>query len=447
MSKDNKTIDPARAAFKVSSILIVFLLGGILAKTEFYLFELLEKGYDATRTLIEEKKRKRPILLKRSAHKGEGVTLNEASQAHQGLTLMQGWFPGGPQARLIDMNGQVVHRWKINFFEIWKDPKHIYPQKNIPKTPFNYDTQGIVALPDGSIVANIGRSGTVKLGKCNEVIWTVDRMTHHSVTLAKDGGYWIPANKDIREISKKLHFNHVNLRGLNEELGRYENLILYVNAEGKVKKEFSVLQAIVDAGLEHQLYDAAHIRKYDPTHINDVEVVTSSLANKIGDGEVKAGDLLVSVRQFHMLAIIDQDSGKLKWFQKGPWVRQHDPDILENGNIVVFNNRPALVKMDGTPGSNIIEFDPSDRTSKILYPGSNNKAFYSDILGTHQRLPNGNWLINESRAGRVFEVNPAGDIVWQFIQPYDDKYAALIEVAERYDRDYFSVSDWQCDKS
>ena len=32
-----------------------------------------------------------------------------------------------------------------------------------------------------------------------------------------------------------------------------------------------------------------------------------------------------------------------------------------------------------------------------------------------QRLPNGNTLITESDAGRVFEVTEGGDIVWEFV--------------------------------
>jgi hypothetical protein len=444
MSKKNK-IDVSQLVFRLSLVLVIFIMGGILALGGFYPFKFLENGYKATKSFVEEKTRKRPVLLMKSIYKGKGVTLNDPSQTHKALTLMQGLFPGGPQARLIDMDGKIVHSWKIDFFKIWPNPKHIFPHKNVPKTQFNYHTQGIVALPDGSIVANIGNKGTVKLGKCNQVIWTVDRMTHHSVTLTDEGGFWIPANKDLRKVAKDLFFYGMSYEKLKKGDGRYENLILYVDANGQVQKEFSVLQAIVDAGMEHQLHDAMIIRETAPTHVNDIEVVTSELAAKID--EVNEGDLLVSIRQFHMLNIFDKDSGKIKWTQEGPWVRQHDPDITPEGKIVVFNNRSEGVSIIQEPGSNIIEFDPATHGYKILYPGPKQGRFYSDILGTHQSLANGNRLINESRAGRVFEINPNGDIVWEFVQPYDKKYAALVEVADRYEYDYFTVDDWSCPKN
>jgi hypothetical protein len=38
--------------------------------------------------------------------------------------------------------------------------------------------------------------------------------------------------------------------------------------------------------------------------------------------------------------------------------------------------------------------------------------------GNAQRLPNGNTLINEASFGRVFEVTPQGEAVWEFVNPY-----------------------------
>ena len=40
-----------------------------------------------------------------------------------------------------------------------------------------------------------------------------------------------------------------------------------------------------------------------------------------------------------------------------------------------------------------------------------------DKRGAAQRLPNGNTLITESERGRVFEVTPQKEIVWEFWNP------------------------------
>jgi hypothetical protein len=80
----------------------------------------------------------------------------------------------------------------------------------------------------------------------------------------------------------------------------------------------------------------------------------------------------------------------------------------------------------------------------LVYPQSGQETFYTDIMGTHQRLENGNRLINETKGGRIFEVDTEGEIIWEYIKPYDEQYASLIEFAHRYDKDYLTVTDWSC---
>ena len=44
-------------------------------------------------------------------------------------------------------------------------------------------------------------------------------------------------------------------------------------------------------------------------------------------------------------------------------------------------------------------------------------VFYSDFISGAQRLPNGNTLIDEGMTGRIFEITPDGEIVWQYVNP------------------------------
>jgi hypothetical protein len=146
----------------------------------------------------------------------------------------------------------------------------------------------------------------------------------------------------------------------------------------------------------------------------------------------------------HMLAILDRNTGRIKWHHIGPWVRQHDPDITAQGPIEVFDNGTLELSLDRVPGSRLISLDPAtDRTSTI-YPRPGQDSFHTEIMGTHQLLANGNRLITESLAGRVFEVDRRGNIVWEYVQPYDDSHAALIESAIRYDQNYLKIRDWRC---
>ena len=368
MNGKKTKIDFPLLMLKLTFLVLVFFLGTLSAVTNSQPFTFFQQGYLATMLLTMEVLQERSFLHSRSAYSGKGVVTRTA-EADEGLTVVQGIFPGGPQLKLIDMAGNELHRWPVDFFAIWPDPAHL-PENKTPKTPFHYHTQGMVVQPDGSVIVNAGDNGTAKLDKCGRVLWTVDRMTHHSITPDVDGGYWIPANRDVDEIPEALLFSRISRERLNRipptAHHGYENLILYIDDNGRVKKEFSVLQALYDAGFERELFDALEIEPTDPTHVNDVEIVTPELAARI-DG-VSAGDLLVSLRQMHMLVILDRNTGAVKWRFAGPWIRQHDPDITPAGNIVVFNNGNMELSLRRPPGSNLMELDPASGKVEVLYP-------------------------------------------------------------------------------
>ena len=138
--------------------------------------------------------------------------------------------------------------------------------------------------------------------------------------------------------------------------------------------------------------------------------------------------------------VFDPDTEVIQWYQHGPWLRQHDPDFLPDGTISIFNNRTDF------GSSNIMIIDPVTRQVEIAYEGTRARPFYTAIRGKHQYLANGNLLITSSQAGRVFEVTPAGEIVWEYVNRYDRDRVAIVSNAIRYDPTYFDVDAWsRCD--
>jgi hypothetical protein len=338
---------------------------------------------------------------------------------------------------MIDMLGEVRHRWMIDPSEIWPRTADGSTGRRAPEKLHQVHSQGMAVLRDGSVVVNLSNRASAKLDRCGEVVWTVNRPNHHSIQQTADGGFWIPSQRDVQEIDESILLPGLAPDLLRKRGRRYENLLLRIDAEGRVIQELSVLEPLVRGGFDHRLYDIAEIDRVDPTHVNDIEIVTQALADKLPG--VERGDLLVSIRQMHMLAIFDAETGEIQWHHSGPWVRQHDPDITPEGNIVVFNNHFG-------PHSSLMEIDPATREVVTRYPKGGPGTFKSSVLGTHQALPNGNWLINESVAGRLFEVDESGEIVWEYIRAYDERHAALFEDAIRLAPDYFDedVEAWDC---
>jgi hypothetical protein len=105
--------------------------------------------------------------------------------------------------------------------------------------------------------------------------------------------------------------------------------------------------------------------------------------------------------------VIDPISYQLKWWSNGPWRAQHDPDFTNDGKISVYNNNPRRGH------SEIIKIDPFNRRlSNELIDGD--ITFYSDSMGDHQYLPNGNVLIVVPLEGRVLVLSRHGKRVMEF---------------------------------
>jgi hypothetical protein len=446
MNLGQKKIDISFLTFWIAVAFFFFIASGEIATRNWQPWKWYVDGYKAAKELLKQSSADHPDLLAISVYSGDGVVRYDAAKAYNGLTLLQGWFPAGLEIRLVDMSGKVVHRWPLDFFRIWKNPSHISVHM-IPATKYNTFSQGMWLNRDGSVILDL--HGLVKLDKCGNVQWKVARRTHHSVTRDDDGTFWVPAVGDTQNISDDMLLSGVTRKKLaaNKKLAGYEDVILHISADGKILEEYSVLRALIDGGFNRELFDVSKISNMDPTHLNDINLVTAELADKIKAG-VEEGDLLISLRQLHMLAIVDKGSGKIKWHHTGPWVRQHDPDISVDGRIVVFNNNiPYWQENEANPSpqSNIISYDPASGQTAIVYPKSDEFDFFTEIMGSKQRLKNGNMLIVESMNGRVLEVTGDGDIVWEYIKPYNEQFASLITHAIRYDYNYFSDVNWDCD--
>ena len=158
--------------------------------------------------------------------------------------------------------------------------------------------------------------------------------------------------------------------------------------------------------LREQQPGESDLSTLDYLHSNHVEVIERS--GTAGTGTYKAGDLLLSLRNINTILILDPRTKEIIWIW-GPshLTYQHHPSLLENGNVLVFNNR--------TRSSQVLEVDPS--SNEIVWIYSDGEEFFTRTKGSAQRLANGNTLITESDRGRAFEVTPEGKVVWQFLNP------------------------------
>ena len=82
----------------------------------------------------------------------------------------------------------------------------------------------------------------------------------------------------------------------------------------------------------------------------------------------------------------------------------------------------------------MIKVDPS--SSKVVweYTGSPERPLFSETSGSVEALANGNLLIVESDQGRVIEVTPDREVVWEFQSPYQVRNRKIVAVVPHMDR-------------
>jgi Arylsulfotransferase (ASST) len=110
----------------------------------------------------------------------------------------------------------------------------------------------------------------------------------------------------------------------------------------------------------------------------------------------EAGDLVLSSRTQHLVMVVDKTAATVKWWQIGPWLRQHDPEF-KPGTLVIFNNniheRTPTDPRTGPWRSTILEVDPATREQRVLFGGQPGQELLTVIRGKVDLTPRGGLLI------------------------------------------------------
>jgi hypothetical protein len=141
--------------------------------------------------------------------------------------------------------------------------------------------------------------------------------------------------------------------------------------------------------------------------------------------ELPDGNVLLSMRHLSTIVRINRQTDEIDWeLGPPPLSGSHGVNPLANGHYLIFDNGPyrvdhgILLPVSAAPFSRVLEVDPETNGIAWSYTDPNRPTFWSPLFSNAQRLPNGNTLINEGVSGRLFEVTPDGDTVWEYVNPY-----------------------------
>ena len=446
-----KRIDFAKLSFISTCMTIMFICGIIVGAYQVFPRAVVDYVKDSVAQVYAERnilaETKPEFNLQPARYDGDGVTVNDVHEDGQWFIFLTGFFKDTNELRLIRRDGAIVARWPVRFSEIFSDTSHLHQP---PATDWNTEVHGALILPDGSVVFNFEYYGLVKLDRCGDLIWTLPRETHHSVERAEAGGFWVPGRRFIPE--------EIDSPFPPFESPFTEDTILNISGDGKVLAEISVPKIFYDNGLEAILTASGHHFRTgmswdnEIVHLNKIEELTSDIADDFPMFE--AGDLALSLRELNMVMVIDPGDGEVKWWQIGPWLRQHDPEFKPGGTIVIFNNNIYEMAFGESYSTshisiprvtNIVEIDPVSRDYKIIYGNRKDQELLSVWRGKLDLTPNGGLIITEFEGGRVIEIDTAGNVIWEYINRYSSEEVAEITEGRIYPESYFSVSNWSCE--
>jgi Arylsulfotransferase (ASST) len=336
------------------------------------------------------------------------VEIDKKDNTSDGFTLCT--VAPGKEAYLIDMRGNVVHKWTLSFREIWPNP----PQLDRLISEDYICLFDALLYPNGDLLvvfhcfgAATEGCGLAKVDKDSHLLWKYDKSVHHDLDLDDDGNIYLTTQEVVKKPIAGLEFIPTPT---------LVDFVEVLSPDGKPLRKVPVLDAVRNSEklfplLKHAgpqvEFQGDSRTPWDVLHTNHVQVLRCKIATKFLLPGWQAGQVLISMRHLDAIAMIDTESGKIVWARTGPWRAQHDPEFLDNGHLLIFDNRGSHAS------SRVLELDPKDGSFPWVYPGDKGLSFQCEERGMSQRLPNGNTFIVNSAGKELMEVTPDCKVVWR----------------------------------
>lgn len=412
--------------------LLGFVAGSLATLADAYPGRLVGDAYRAGRALQAQLSLRdqpfQPDLWRLARSGAAGVTVNKPGKVQPGLTL---YTSGHAQAAfLLDQQGREVHRWSLPFSAVWDRTAAVKK----PQPDGLVYVEKALLYPNGDLLAvyvAVGDTpwgyGLVKMDQDSRVLWKYLAHAHHDVDVGADGTIYVLTNEVARD----------DLPGFPQlRAPRIQEQVAVLSPEGDERKRVDLFAALLRspyARLLDTLPWYTMLGSGDFLHTNAVNVLDGTRAQKLP--EATAGRLLLSFREISTVAILDMETEEIVWAMRGPWLRQHDPDLLVNGDVLLFDNQGNVGGAGGV--TRLLEVDP--RTGRVAwtYAGGARERFESEVRSSQERLANGNTLVTESDGGRLFEVARDGEIVWEWVNPVrggvQDELIPIVAWGQRID--------------
>ncbi len=294
-------------------------------------------------------------------------------------------------------DNRVLHTWIPPVSDILDQTPNFTTGPNTEK---GYRAMHPLLLEDGSLIFTSGAGPMVRLDACNNIVWVLEHRFHHSIELNHEG--------NIVTCSK------LDGDGPNTVLPIRDDGVAVISPDGEILEEFSITNHLLENGYGWLIYGIGQFEK-DRIHLNDAQPIL------VDNKEAKIGDLLLSSRHLSTVALLDPQSGSIKWLKAGPWLNQHDINQLSDGRYSIFGN--DIVRGYEKTGNRFVHKERSEiyiydpQTDTVTKPYSDlmaKEGIKSKTQGRSKILANGDLYIEQTDLSRILRLS-TDQIRWEYV--------------------------------
>ncbi len=423
----NRKVTPELFPRWVISLLAILLLGPLLAGFGYVVLEV-ERGEkalgvfglaahsiaevpDTLKQLLHGKDRMKTFMPRRFADRPAGWTVAPGT-ALPGYVLLSR-YDGARRRHVVELvslsDMSVRHVWTPDAATLLANAART--SKTADYTSWTREAWRAIhplPMPDGGLIVKDHFGPLLHIDACGGLVWMNDTaIFHHTTESDGEGGFWVPSVLEPQTIA-----------GVPGDFR--EDVLTHVGPDGTILWRKSLTQLLLDNGMEYAVFPSGDYDE-DPIHLNDIQPVLS-------DGAYwKKGDLFLSMRRLSMIALYRPSTDRIIWKKQGPWLVQHDVDIIGPTQIGVFNNnaynRGNGPYIKGASGVMVYDF-ATDTVTEPWKAALDRGQVKSLFEGLFTVLPDGTAMVEEENAGRLLFVGTDGTTKAEFINtgPDGDAY-------------------------
>jgi hypothetical protein len=312
-------------------------------------------------------------------------------------------------------DGQVIAKWIPDWSYIHRRAsKHRFAPKGSLKS---YRAVHPLLLRDGSLIFNTGGS-LVRLPLCSsKPSWILDYPHHHSIEVSHIGNsVWVPSVTEFFATENPI---------LKEKLR--DDSLSEVDLDGRVLQNLSFSKILTENNMTaNMLGSTGFAINQDPLHINQITPAPSN------GPYWQRGDLLISARHTSTVYLYRPTTGKVIWYQQGPWLNQHSAHFFNDHEIAIFGNdvygnimQSPFIYQEGYNQIYLYNF----KTKKTNKSQANALSSIKPMTITEGRLrvlEDKSIFIEETNNGRLLKLNRSGQLMWSYINTYDKDYLGAV---------------------